>query len=131
MDGYWKKCRKLKKKFARFRPVCGSSYIALSIEIANCRDLLNIINHEDQPCFRYCYVAAYPLHHRISLDRTDQNYQTAKTFSTTYNQPGIHQPLREFDMPMGFDDIPELAKLNDVQVNAFGYFSSQNFVIRI
>ena len=125
------KCRELMKKFARFRPVRGSSYIALSTKVANCGDLLNIINHEDQPCFRYCYVAAYPLHHKINLDKIDQNYQTHKTSPTTYNQPGIHQPLGKFDMPMGFDDIPELTKLNEVQVNVYGYHNRQLFPLKI
>ena len=41
-------------KFARFRPIRGSSNIALPTKIVNCRGLLNIRNHEDQHCF---YIA--------------------------------------------------------------------------
>ena len=94
------KVLKVDVKFARFRPFRGLSYIALQIKIAKCRGLLNIRNHEDQQRFRFCYVAAYHLHHGISRDKVDQNYQTAKKSPTTYTQPGIHKPLGEFDMPM-------------------------------
>ena len=66
---------KVDDKFARFRPIHGSSYIALPNKIANCCGLLNIRNHDDQQCFRYCYVAAYHLYHGMSLDRVHQNYQ--------------------------------------------------------
>ena len=76
-------------------------------------------------------MAAYHLHHGISLDRVDQNYQTAKTSPTTYNEPGIHQPLGEFDMLMGFEDILEFEKLNDVQVNVFGYDNGQLLPLEI
>ena len=125
------KVLKVGVKFARFRPIRGSSYVALPTKIANCRGLLSLRNHDDQQCFRYCYVTAYHLHHGISLDRVDQNYQTAKTYPTTYNQLGIHQPLGEFDMPMGFEDILEFEKLNDVKVNVFGYDNGQLFPLKI
>ena len=46
------KVLKVDVNFARFRPIRGSSYIALPTKIANCRGLLNIRNHEDQQCFR-------------------------------------------------------------------------------
>ena len=100
-------------------------------KIANCRGLLNIRNHEDQQCFRYCYVAAYHLHHGIGLVRVDQNYQTAKPSPTIYNQPGILQPLCEFHMPMGFEDILEFEKLVDVQVDVFDYDNGQLFALKI
>ena len=124
------KVLKVDRKFALFRPVWGSSNIALPKKIANCRGLLNIGNHDNQQCFRYCYVAAYHLHQRISLDRVNQNYQTTKTFPNTYNQLGIHQPLGEFDMLMGFEIILEFEKLNDVQVNVFGYDNGHFFSLK-
>ena len=58
------KVQKNDVKFARFRPIRGSSSIALPTKIANCRGLLNIRNHEDQQCFRYCYDL-YHLHQHI------------------------------------------------------------------
>ena len=132
--GSWRVLENMLKvdvKFARFIPIRGSSYIALPTKIVICRGLLKIRIHDNQQCFRYCYVAANYLHYGISLDRVDQNYQTAKTSPTTYNQPGNHQPLVEFDMPMGFEDILEFEKLNDVQVNVFGYNNGQFFPLKI
>ena len=66
------KVLKVDVKFARFRPIHNSSYIALPSKIANCRGLLNVRNHEDRDCFRYCFVAAYHMYHQTSLDRIDQ-----------------------------------------------------------
>ena len=34
-------------------------------------------------------------------------------------------------MPMGFEDIPEFRKLNDVQVNVFGYDNGQLLPLKI
>ena len=78
------KVLKVDVKFARYRPIHGSSYIALPSKIANCRGLLNVRNHEDRD-FRYCFVAAYHMYHQINLDRIDRNYQTDKNF-TNYIQ---------------------------------------------
>ena len=71
------------------------------------------------------------MYHQISLDRIDRNYQTDKTSPTTYNQPGLHQPLGDFTMPMGFADIPQFETLNNVQVNVFGYDNGQFFPLKI
>ena len=71
------------------------------------------------------------MYHQISLDRIDRNYQTDKTSPTTYNQPGRHQPLADFPMPMGFADIPHLETLNSFQVNVFGYDNGQFFPLNI
>ena len=122
------KVLKVDVKFARFQTDSRLVLYCFATKIANSRCLLNIRNHEDQQCFRYCYVAAYHLHHGIGLDKVDQNYQTSPT---TYNQPGIHQSLGELDLPMGFEDIPEFEKLNDVQVNVFGYENGQLFPLKI
>ena len=125
------KVLKVDVKFASFRPILGSSYIAFPSKIANCRGFLNVRNHEDQDCFRYCFVAAYHMYHQISLDRIDRNCQTDKASPTTYNQPGLHQPLGDFTMPMGFAEILQFERLNNVQVNVFGYDNGQFFPLKI
>ena len=127
---------KVDVKFARFRPVHGSSYIALPSKTANCRGLLNVRSHEDRDCFRYCFVATYHMYHPISLGKIDQNHQIDKTSPTTYNQPRLHQTLGDFTMPMGYADIPQFETFNKLQVNVFGYdkfqfFPSNNFVIQL
>ena len=121
---------KVDVKFARFRLIHGSSYIALPSKIANCRRLLNVRNHEDRNCFRYIFVAAYHMYYQISLDRIDRNYQTDKTSTITCNQPGLHQPSADFTMPMGFADILQFETLNNVQVTMFGYDNGQFFPLK-
>ena len=130
-DWTLKKVLKVGVKLARFRPIHGSSYIALLPKVANCRGLLNVRNHEDRDYFRYCFVAAYHMYHQISLDRIDRHYQTDKTAPTTYNQPGLHQLLGDLTVPMGFTEIPQFETLNNVQVNMFGYDNGQLFPLKI
>ena len=65
------------------------------------------------------------MYHQIILDRFARKHQTDKNSPTTYNQPGFHQPLGHFTMPMGFADIPQFETLNNVQVNVFRYDNGQ------
>ena len=65
--------------FARYRPITGSSVIALPSKLQNCRGLLNIRNNEDTNCVIYCNIAAYQMHNNISLDRPGRIYNTVKT----------------------------------------------------
>ena len=110
---------KLDVKFARYRPSCGSSYLALPQKLANCRGLLNTRNHDDANCFNYCFVAAYHAHHGISLDRDDTNYHIDKTSPATYQQQNIQQPVGEFETPMGFEQMKAFETLNDLAINVF------------
>ena len=122
---------KLDVKFARYRPIRGSSYLALPHKLANCRGLLNIRNQDDANCFNYCFVAAYHAHHGISLDRDDRNYHIDKTTPATYQQQNIHQPVGEFEMPMGFEQMKAFETLNDVAINVFGYDKGQLYPLRV
>ena len=117
--------------FARYRPITGSSYIALPSKLQNCRGLLNIRNHEDANCFLYCYIAAYHMHNNISLDRPGRNYNTDKTSPETYKQANLHQPTGHFDMPMGLEDINQFENLNEVRINVFGYDGRDLFQLRV
>ena len=47
---------KLDIKFARYRPIRGSSYLALRHKLANSRGLLYIQNHDDANCFNYRFA---------------------------------------------------------------------------
>ena len=124
------KVLKVDIRFDRFRPIHGSSYFALPSKNASYRGLLKVWNHEDQDCFRHCFVAAYHMYHQISLVRIDRNYQTDKTSPTTYNQPRPHEPLVIFTMPMGFADIPQFETLINVEVNVFGYDNGHFFPLK-
>ena len=117
--------------FARYRPVTGSSYIALPTKLQNCRGLLNIRNHEDANCFLYCYIAAYHMHNNISLYRPGRNYNIDKTSPQTYKQANLHQPTGHFDKPMGLEDINQFENLNEIRINVFGYDGRDLFPLRV
>ena len=120
---------KLDVKFARYRPVNGSSYLTLPVKIANGRGLLNKRNHNDKNCFKYCYIAANHLQNNISLERYGRNSNTERTSPDTYSN--LEQPLGDFEMPMGFDDMKEFEYLNNVQVNVFCYEKGQLYPLRV
>ena len=117
--------------FARYRPITGSSFIALPSKLQDCRGLLIIHNHEDANCFLYCYIAAYHTHNNISLDRPGRNYNTVKTSPETYKQVNLHQPTGHFDMPMGLEDINQFKNLNENRINVFGYDGRDLFPLRL
>ena len=54
-----------------------------------------------------------------------------KTSSATYQQQNIHQPVGEFEMPMGFEQMKAFETLNDVATNVFGYDKGQLYPLRV
>ena len=127
----FEKIIKLDIKFARYRPIRGSSHLSLPHKLANGCGLHNIRNHDDANCFNYCLVAAYHAHHGINLDRDDRNYHIDKTSPATYQQQNIHQPEGEFEMPMGFEQMKAFETLNDVAINVIGYDKGQLYPLRV
>ena len=101
------------------------------MKIANCRGLLKIRNRNDQNCFKNCYIAAYHLHNNINLERDGRNTNAERTSPETYSNPNLQQPLGDFEMPMGFDDMKEFESLNNVQVKVFGFEKSQLYPLRV
>ena len=51
---------KLDTNFESYRHVTGSSCLPLPLNIAKCRRLLSIQNHNDQNCFKYRYCLLFP-----------------------------------------------------------------------
>ena len=98
--------------FARYRPITGSSYIALPSKLQNCRGLPYIRNHEDANCLFCCYIAAYDMHNNISLDRPGRNCNTDKTSPETYKQANHHQPTGHFDTPLRLEEINQKISMN-------------------
>ena len=76
-------------------------------------------------------MAGYHAHHGISLDRDDRNYHIDKTSPATYQQQNIHQPVGEFEMPMGFEQMKAFETLNDVAINVIGYDKGQLNPLRV
>ena len=100
-------------------PIRGSSYIALPPQLQNVNCLLNIRNREDNNCFLYCYTAAW--HYKYGPSLHENVSWRLRTSPETYKRSNIlaHQPIGEFEMPMGFNQVPKFEMLNKVQVNIF------------
>ena len=108
-------------KFAKFSPICGSSFIELPLCLRNQRYLLNIRNHDDFECFNYCYTA---WNHELlgpNLADPSRDIRTQLTNLATYRKPEATKPRGEFSMPMGFHDVHQFEIMNDVQVNVFHF----------
>ena len=76
-------------------------------------------------------MALYHAHHGISSDRDNRNYHIDKTSPAKYQQENILQPVGEFEMPMGFQQIKSSETLNDVIINVFGYDKGQLYPLRV
>ena len=124
------KIKHLDVKMVSFTPVRGSSYIALPSELQGIRSLLNIRNHLDNKCFLYCFTAAYHLYYGPPLETDTWRTVTSPPLYSS-NNPAAHQPLGNFDMPMGFKDMVAFEDLNQVQVNVFKYEKKQLFPLRL
>ena len=124
------KINHLDVKMAKFRPVRGSSYIALPGELQGLRSLLNIRNQYDNRCFLYCFTAAYHLHYGPPLKPDTWRTVTSPTLYSS-NNPSARQAEGSYEMPMGFRDLPNFEKENSVQVNVFRYEKKQLFPLRV
>ena len=101
-------------KMANFAPVRGSSYLALPSELQGVWSLLNIRNHLDKKFFLYCFTAAYYLFYGPPLQTDTWRTVTSPPLYSS-NNFSAHQAKGDFDMPMGFKDMPKFEILNDVQ----------------
>ena len=115
------KISQLDIKFSVFNPIKGSTYIALPGELQNTRSLLNIRNHHDNNCFLYCFTAAWHLKNGPPLFRYEEESWRRKTSPLTYasTNPFAHQPVGDFEMPMGIKELPKFEKMNNCKVNIF------------
>ena len=54
-----------------------------------------------------------------------------RTSPGKYQQENFHQPVGEFEMPMGFEQTKDFEILNDVTINVFGYDKGQFYPLRV
>ena len=107
-------------KLAKFSPIRGSSCIDLPFRIRESQKLINIKNHDDHICFKFCFTAAYSLKDAIDLLLTDQqkaNPAAARTQPDFYTAEKAHTAHGTFDLPMSLASIENF----DVRVNVFQY----------
>ena len=107
-------------RLVKNKPISASSYLALSRTLSGMSALLNIRNREDEHSFLYCYTAAYHLKYGPQLVPIGSSSRRI-TSPATYGpgNPIAKQASGDFEMPMGFHQMPRFEALNDVCVNVF------------
>ena len=82
----WKRVvsRKLKVKFAAFKPMRASSLLPLPAELLHLHCLLNIRNPGDSNCFLYCFIAAWHFNYGPVLFGWDKSWRV-RTNPQTYS----------------------------------------------
>ena len=106
---------------ARYSPLEGSSYIPLPEELRNSNKGLVNLRNEDPKCFLWCHVRHLNPQkkdpHRIKL--SDREFEK-RLDSTSYS--GITYPVT-------INQIPQIEKQNQININLFGYHQKIIFPI--
>ena len=103
-----------------YKPLHGSSYIELPIELQNsAKGLINIKNKDDE-CFRWCHIR-----HLNPQKKDPQRIKKGdKQFIEELNYEGI-------GFPVSHKHCNKIEKQNSIRINAFGYEKGQPFPIHI
>ncbi|CAB4011854.1 hypothetical protein AC249_AIPGENE9596, partial [Paramuricea clavata] len=89
-----------------FNPLVGSSFIELPAPLkSNKNGLINIVNTDDDECFRWCHVR----HLKPKDKRATEITRSDREFAKTLNYNGIGFPVR-------IDDIPKIEKANEIRI---------------
>ena len=103
-----------------YRPLLGSSYIELPIELKNPkRGLINIKNI-DQKCFLWCHVR----HINRSKEHPRRIWEADERLASNLNYDGIEFPVEE-------KDFNKIEIQNNISINVFGYENKLVFPIYI
>ena len=103
-----------------YKPLNGSSYIELAIELQNpAKGLINIKNKNDK-CFRWCHIR--------HLNPQKTNPQRIKRVDKQFIE-GLDYTNIEF--PVSQRQYNKIEKQNDIRINVFGYEKGQPFPIHI
>ena len=107
--------------FINYQPLNGSSYIDLPTELINSsKGLINIIN-EDDKCFLYCHL--YHLHKK-EIIKNPQRVSKYKQYVNEVDYSKIKFPVEQ-------NQYNKIEKLNNININVFGYENKQTFPIYI
>ena len=93
-----------------YRPLSGSSYMNLPVELRNPRKGLINIKNKDQKCFLWCHVR----HINFSKEHPERIKKAHKKIAEKLDYDGIGFPVQEKD----FDKIEVR---NNICINVFGY----------
>ena len=101
-----------------YRPLSGSSYINLHVELRSPRKGLINIKNKDQKCFLWCHVR----HINPSKEHPERIKKTDKKIAEKLDYDGIEFPVQE-------KDFSEIEVKNNICINVFGYENELVFPI--
>ena len=93
-----------------YKPLVGSSYIDLPIELSNPRKGLINIKNNDQKCFLWCHVR----HINLVEEHPGRIKKTDRRIASNINYKGIEFPVQE-------KDFKKIEVQNNICINVFGY----------
>ena len=103
-----------------YKPLNGSSYIELPMDLRNTKKGLINIKNEDNECFRWCHIR-----HLNPQEKNPQRIKKEdKKMINELNYDGINFPLSQ-------KHYNKVEKQNSIRINGFGYEDGQPFPINI
>ena len=104
----------------KYEPLKGSSYIQLPSELRNsAKGLINLKN-DDNECFRWCHTR-----HLNPQDKYPQRIKKSdRKYADKLNYNGI-------EFPVATKRYNKIEKLNEININVFGYEEKQPYPIYI
>ena len=103
-----------------YRPLSGSSYMDLPVELKSPRKGLINIKNKDQKCFLWCHVR----HINPSKEHPERIKKTDKKIAEKLDYDGIEFPMQE-------KDFSKIEVKNNICINVFGYENELVFPIYV
>ena len=103
-----------------YKPLNGSSYIELPMELRNSKKGLINMKNKDEECFRWCHIR----HLNPQIKYPERIKKEDKKMINELNYDGI-------DFPVSQKQHNKVEKQNSIRINVFGYESKQPFPIYI
>ena len=104
----------------KYEPMKGNSYIKLPQELRNSSKGLINMKNEDNECFRWCHIR-----HLNPQDKDPQRIKKSdKTYIDKLNYKGI-------EFPVTTKQYNKIEKLNEININVFGYEDKQPYPIYV
>ena len=103
-----------------YKPLNGSSYMELPIELRNPKKLLINIKNKDDECFRWCHIR----HLNPQTEHPEKIKKEDKKMINELNYEGTEFPVSQ-------KHYNKVEKQNSMRINVFGYENGQPFPIHI
>ena len=103
-----------------YRPLSGSSYMDLTVDLRSPRKGIINIKNKDQKCFLWCHVR----HINPSKEHPERIKKTDKKIAEKLDYDGIEFPVQE-------KDFSKIEVKNNICINVFGYEDELVFPIYV